>query len=280
MKFSERMGITQPHILQTNDMTHGLRVALWNICQELVFNSTDNKWRDKYQLVYREYFRWPTDEVPYHYCDAINKIKAWHFKVATWYEIYNFIEYLILNSNRFFLGERLKRLLPFSVNVVLEEENSGYRVVSGILTPITNTLEMDEVANASSETINEKINIIHTHIKSAIELISIKPNPDYRNSIKESISAVEAAVKIITHVSGGGVKDALNALEKEMPIHGSMKEGIIKLYGWTSNADGIRHGLLDESTVGFDEAKYMLVMCSAFVNYMIVKASSLDKFAS
>lgn len=280
MKFSERIGVSQPQVLQINNMSQGLRVALWNIIQELVFISTDHKWMDRFQLVYREYFRWPTDEVPYNYSMALKTIKDWHFKDAAWFEIYNFIEYLILNSSRFFLGDRLKKLLPFSVNAVLEEENSGFRAVSGILTPITNNLELDEVTSASSETNNEKINVIHTHIKSAVELISKKPNPDYRNSIKESISAVEAAVKIITNVSGGGVKDALNVLEKEMPIHGSMKDGIIKLYGWTSNADGIRHGLLEESTVGFDEAKYMLVMCSAFVNYLIVKANPLGKFAS
>jgi hypothetical protein len=30
---------------------------------------------------------------------------------------------------------------------------------------------------------------------------------------------------------------------------------------------------MDESTVEFEDAKYMLVACSAFVNYLLAKAS-------
>jgi len=41
----------------------------------------------------------------------------------------------------------------------------------------------------------------------------------------------------------------------------------------TSDADGIRHALLDESKLGYDEAKFMLVSCSAFVNYLLSKTS-------
>jgi hypothetical protein len=32
---------------------------------------------------------------------------------------------------------------------------------------------------------------------------------------------------------------------------------------------GIRHALLEKEQVGFDDAKFMLVVCSAFVNYVI-----------
>ena len=48
-----------------------------------------------------------------------------------------------------------------------------------------------------------------------------------------------------------------------------MKEAFNKLYGYTSDKNGIRHnGGVDENTT-FDEAQYMLVSCSAFLNYLI-----------
>ena len=44
------------------------------------------------------------------------------------------------------------------------------------------------------------------------------------------------------------------------------------MYGWTSDAEGIRHGLQDEPDLGFEDAKYMLVACSGFINYLLEKA--------
>ena len=57
-------------------------------------------------------------------------------------------------------------------------------------------------------------------------------------------------------------------------IHGALKAAFVKLYGYTSDADGIRHAILDEPNVDFDEAKYMVVVCSAFVNYLASKANT------
>jgi hypothetical protein len=109
-------------------------------------------------------------------------------------------------------------------------------------------------------------------------LFSQKPKPDFRNSIKESISAVESAAKLISGLPGGGLDAALETLRQQITIHPALKQGFLKLYGYTSDADGIRHSLLEVgSNAGFDEAKYMLVACSAFTNYLISKHASLPR---
>lgn len=56
-------------------------------------------------------------------------------------------------------------------------------------------------------------------------------------------------------------------------MHSDLKEAFKKLYGYTSDADGIRHALMDESNLDFEDAKFMLVSCSAFTNYLIAKAA-------
>ena len=56
--------------------------------------------------------------------------------------------------------------------------------------------------------------------------------------------------------------------EKGVPLHRSLNAGFEKLYGFTSDADGIRHAGLNTSNVDADLAKFMLVSCSAFVNYL------------
>jgi hypothetical protein len=160
------------------------------------------------------------------------------------------------------------------MNRILEEELSAYRFIQGALVPISNAAEIAAIDEAAGHAATVGLDGVHTHIKTALALFSLKPTPDYRNSIKESISAVESAAKSISGTDKGELKDALAALEARIQVHGALKKGFLSLYGYTSDADGIRHALLDEPSVGFDEAKFMLVSCSAFATFLISKASS------
>jgi hypothetical protein len=86
--------------------------------------------------------------------------------------------------------------------------------------------------------------------------LSARDSPDYRNSFKESISAVEAACQIITR----DPKATLGAAVKKLEDCG------IKLHS-------AFRGALDEPTLDSDDARFMLVSCSAFVNYLKTKAN-------
>jgi hypothetical protein len=57
-------------------------------------------------------------------------------------------------------------------------------------------------------------------------------------------------------------------------IHGGLKNGFTAIYGYTSDAQGIRHPLVDEPNSKVDEADalFMIGACAAFVSYMINKA--------
>ena len=53
-------------------------------------------------------------------------------------------------------------------------------------------------------------------------------------------------------------------------MHKALKEAFCKLYGYASDEGGIRHAEgMFESNVSFEDAKYFLVSCCAFVNYLI-----------
>ena len=45
------------------------------------------------------------------------------------------------------------------------------------------------------------------------------------------------------------------------------------MYNWTSDEDGVRHGIKEAPQVGLPEARYMVVACSAFVNYLVANSS-------
>jgi len=144
-------------------------------------------------------------------------------------------------------------------------------MIDGIITPITNELELTEMRKALSPS-GRRFAPIAEHIRTSLTLYSKKPKPDYRNSIKESISAIESASKIISGKPNASLNEALGEVDKKHFLHTAFKQGVIKLYGWTSDAGGIRHALLDAPNVDEADARYMLVSCSAFANYLISRS--------
>lgn len=159
-------------------------------------------------------------------------------------------------------------------NAILEQEKSGYRLIDGVISPIIGEIEVACIEEAS----NTPFSSVNTHLQKALQLYSDRENPDYENSIKESISAVEAICCIITGETGSQATlgKTLKRLEDHgVTIHPSMGQAFSKLYGYTSDADGIRHGGIDFTNAPAEDAKYMLLSCSAFVNYLIEKYSKM-----
>ena len=126
---------------------------------------------------------------------------------------------------------------------------------------------------AIDEAASSKAHPVATHISRAIELLADRKKPDYRNSVKESISAVEAASRALCGKEKATLSDAVGFLEKQGKVHPALKKSMSSMYGYTSDAEGIRHALMDDPALGFAEAKFMLVCCCAFVNLLTLKSA-------
>jgi hypothetical protein len=109
-------------------------------------------------------------------------------------------------------------------------------------------------------------------MRSAISLFSKKPEPDYRNFIKEAVSAVESVARVVTGNPKATLGDALKRINDKMTIHPALRDAMNKLYGYTSDEGGIRHAMLEESNIDEAEAKFMIVACSAFVNFCVQRS--------
>lgn len=155
------------------------------------------------------------------------------------------------------------------VNTILRREFIGYRFVDERLTPISDEFEVGEINQA----LESPYSSVYEHLSKANKLIADRNVPDYENSIKESISAVEALCEILTGITGkeASLGKMLKKLEENgVEIHSGLKAAFNSLYGYTSDANGIRHaGNIGGPSSTFEEAKFMLVSCSAFVNYLI-----------
>lgn len=154
------------------------------------------------------------------------------------------------------------------VNSHFARECIGYRFVDGIIVPISDSYEV----TALEEALNNRYEPVYQHLSKANKFMADRDKPDYENSIKESISAVEAICEIITGKKGreATLGTMLKKLEENgVEIHPGLKSAFSTLYGYTSDANGIRHaGDIGGKSSTFEEAKFMLVSCSAFINYL------------
>ncbi len=154
------------------------------------------------------------------------------------------------------------------INSLFEKEYVGYRFVGDKITKITDKSETEEINEALCSRYKE----VNNHLKKALEMLSDRKKPDYENSIKESILAVEAMCEIITETKGKSseLSRTLEKLEDNgVIIHGALKDAFKKLFGYTNDANGIRHaGDIGGPSSTFEEAKFMLVSCCAFINYL------------
>ncbi len=156
------------------------------------------------------------------------------------------------------------------LNLEFERLNFAYRVINDRIVEITSRIEIDTIEH----TLEESNKNIKTHIEQALKFYSHKPIGDYRNSIKESISAVEAYCRERTNENTLG--KALKKLESNgILIPNTLKVAFEKLYDYTNLQDtGIRHALMDTDgnyIPKAEEALFMLVTCSAFINYLRMK---------
>ena len=105
------------------------------------------------------------------------------------------------------------------------------------------------------------------HLKKAAECIN---GQDWAGSVRESIHAVESVARQLDPKASNELGPALKSLEKERNPPSGAQVGIHKLYGYTSNEQGIRHALLDQDSanVGMDEAVFMLGACASFSSYL------------
>jgi len=202
----------------------------------------------------------PIGSIPPHPNQILGAIQQ-RFYGGEWYTVYDFLEAL------FEMHEDPE--LIDHINLVLKHEKAGYRVVNGKFVDLTNEEEITEIEQALA---SDQFAPVATHIQRALELQSDRKNPDYRNSIKESISALESMAKAVTGNDKAVLGDALKVLEKRKALHPALREGLSRIYGYTSDADGIRHALLEESEISAADARLFLILCSAFINY--IKASA------
>ena len=276
MLFSKRKGLSPVRdTVQKDGMDDALRHGLWNalhICiwQRIEYSHYRHSFNSSnvyelFQHYWHNLFKWPLDNLPAYLDEAHQRIRKYFFE-CEWYEVYDFIEFTAQHC-----PENLEKEFTKFCNHILKKELSPYRFVGSQLIDITSNEELESIESAINAT--TKYSGARKHLQTALAHLSDRKSPDFRNSIKESISAVESLCVSLSGDPKATLGSALKSIETTHQLHPAFKKALSSLYGYTSDSGGIRHALLEESSVSYSDAKFMLVSCSAFVNYVLGKLS-------
>lgn len=271
-RFSERYGYVKPNdIIVRECITEPIRNSICNWLNLIRTEIRSYKEMDKYLWTF--FFNRRNDEYPYLYYPYHNNYGVGlDFVVddkTIWYNVLDLIEFVCCYYSREAEMANRKRFVCSVeyLNLEFERHNFAYRLIDDHIVEITSESEIKSI----EEAINNSGDNVRVHLQNALEKLSPSKS-DYRNSIKESISAVECICREITGEST--LDRALKNLEnKGVVLNPRMKEGLKNLYFYTNDGStGIRHALMDDANAPTaDDAIFMLVSCSAFVNYLIKK---------
>ncbi|KTD25148.1 AbiJ-NTD4 domain-containing protein [Legionella maceachernii] len=265
--FSERNGlITKP--LQKNEINDQLKNRLWSLIYTLFTNQIipeitgydHDHWSKEFEKITKQcwgdFFFLQMDMFPYDPDRFIKRIKLEFFNLS-WEKIYDLLEFFAKNLSN-------KKSFIFDCNQILEQENSAYRFVDTAIVEIISQKEIESLECSLTSPYWQ----VNEHINKAIGFLSNRLAPDFKNCVKESVSAVEALAKIITKKPNGTLGKL--AQNPNLKLPNTLQEAIKKIYGFASDKGGVRHANKDEAgDLTYHDALFIAITCSAIINYII-----------
>ena len=286
LTFSQREGkASLPEPMQLEYLPHRFRQLAWRVISGEIHNSSDFDLDDPYFLkepnigsILRSYefdvlgkFH---DEIAGHDPDSSAGFFRKLISSEDYHDVLTCIEFILQDKR---CSESLREGLVDAFDIApvayfVDDKNGRPTIMPRF------SRESGEATEQAIETIREAgMGGALTHLRDASEHIRLK---QYGDSIEDSIHAVESVARKIDSKANKTLAPALDSLEKAKLLkHPALKEAFKKLYGYTSDEQGIRHALLEKSSpdVGLDEAVFMFGTCASFAAYLVNKHRQMQQ---
>ena len=276
--FSQRYGYEPlPEPMRLEELSDDLRREIWNEVRIVLFvyrysgssagHYFSTKGKRFVERVLGHYTKKPEDTITTKYSSVLTGFKTFILS-GKFNEALDLIEFMVNDRD---ITQDFVQLVKNSFEqhaaaYLLYTSQRPYRFVPRA------SKEQGEATQQAIETLRESaLDGGAAHLREAAEHINAR---QYADSIADSIHAVESVACVIDPKASKTLGPALKSLEKAGFLkHSALKTAFEKLYGYTSDEQGIRHALLDQDTadVGLDEAMFMFGACASFAAYLAKK---------
>ena len=267
-----------PEPMRLEEISDALRREIWNETRRRLQLLVSYRYESRYKKYYfsaegvefiehvlGRLFKIPEDDVDTTYSYVIDLLRK---------TILNDYFNKVLDLVEIICNEKPNRKFVFQIYHVFEAHSAAYWLDFSHrpyqFFPRSDKAQGEAIRSAI-ETIRESgMEGARAHLRQAAAHINAR---QFADSITDSIHSVESVARTIEPKSKT-LGEALNSLQKNGLLkHPALKEAFSKLYGYTSDEQGIRHSLLDKPSpdVDLDEAMFMFGACASFAAYLVNK---------
>ena len=267
LSFSQAQGYEEiPGLLKLEELPKQARVSIWNLFYLYILNSLDGAyvvgaWRDILMNVHWQHDHEPLDEWSNRYDKVYVNLRG-RIETNPFYRVFDLVQFVMRDET-----------CPYDFIESMAEIFSESRLAYIIYTNGTPTI-VPAVTEEEGQALVTSLQLLAhaglqgsvSHLRKAAECIN---SGEWASSVRESIHAVESVARQL-NPEAVTLSSALKSLKVQSVLHPALEAAFSKLYGYTSDEQGIRHALLDreQASVGVDEAVFMLGACASFASYL------------
>lgn len=169
-------------------------------------------------------------------------------------------------------GRRALAAYDTEVNAVLARAGVAYEMADGEFHRLDETGAAFEVTGGERDAIGVmagRFNPAREQYLLAVRALNAIPARP-KDAIRESVNALEAALKIITGRKSVSLGDAASELVRDTTDwRNALGASLKSLYGYVSSVPGARHSSYIDAEVSINEAALVVRMCGAAIVYFI-----------
>ncbi|MBO3664786.1 AbiJ-NTD4 domain-containing protein [Microbacterium stercoris] len=279
-RYSERTGLRPPARLerQFRELDERTRTAVWNVIhgalQQLGNASLINEVAD--DLYTSHYGGMLGISEPREYrTDAILNLQT-DITRGEWPEVADALEAFYdamrpaesyrpdqWSSSRFMLPQ-LVATFENDINATFAHHQVDHRMRNGAIIDIRGEAEAGAIDLALTP--GGPFTAAQAHIEAALGALSNRRSPKPLEAIREAVHAAESAARVVT--GEATLAEALKTLQRRNDLHPALARGWQALYGWSSDAGGVRHGDTTITEASVPLARWLVVSAAAFVSYL------------
>jgi hypothetical protein len=265
--------VSIPSQLKTKQISSELRAKLWRTIYVMMdsaklhvtssFYIMGDPWKEIMQSWHVDREHKPYDEFNKKFEKVVEIAKIIIFS-KNYISVFDFVQFVLRHR-------KCPKEFKDDVDRVLQDSRAAYRVIDDTILPISDDEEVEVVRKDLAAVRGSKFVGTYAHLQSASSHLS---RGDFAGTVRESIHAVESACRQL-EPQATTLGPALKKLDERGLVHPSLKDAFLKLYGYSSDEEGVRHALVlkDSATVEESEALFMFSACTAFVGYLSRKAN-------
>ena len=283
--FAQRFGIATTRPIET-DFPASARNALMYLLQQLVEKNyvagqDAGGWKSilvELSRIARVPFSVPEKRSNPDQCSAI-------LGKMPWFAVFTFCERLyssLLQEDSYYDGYNQEQVLRVSLEVVrkhytdeinnlLSEENLGYRFVDGVFEKPGRLQTQRNLNKAMTVLGDNRLANARRHFNKAHKFFSNRERPDFENTVKEAVCALESATEALS-----GVKVSQDFAKEVSKLSGTqpgsipppIAQAMTKIYAYRGAGQGVAHGTNEGPTVTRLEAELVLSTVAAFITYL------------